>query len=144
MRGGQISDLHRERLLTAEALLAAEKAQVLVVSNTPAAAMAMQNFLRARGVAADQIEIDDAAETTGDTCRREAALNPGDPVLLISQAYHLPRVHLMCRNAGLTGYAVAAARLHEPQISLSVLTIRAQRHIREAGLTWLVFLGLYR
>lgn len=144
VREGRISDLHRERLLTGEALLAGEKARTLVVSNTPDAAAAMHGFLIERGVASDQIEIDDAAETTGDTCRREASLNPGDPVLLVSQAYHLPRLHFMCRAAGVTGYPVAATKLNEPNLSLGVVMLRAQRHVREAGLTWLVLLRLYR
>lgn len=144
VRDGRISDLHRERLLTGEALLAGGKTQTVVVSNTPDAAAAMKGFLLERGVAPDQIEIDDTAETTGDSCRREASLNSSGPVLLVSQSYHLPRVHLMCRWAGLTGYAVAAAKLEEPKLSLSVVMLRAQRHVREAGLTWLVLLGLYR
>lgn len=144
VRDGRISDLHRERLLTGEALLAGGKVRTVVLSNTPDAAAAMHGFLLERGVAPDQIEIDDAAETTGDSCRREASLNSGGPVLLVSQSYHLPRVHLMCRWAGLTGYAVAAAKLDEPKLSLSVLMLRAQRHVREAGLTWLVLMRLYR
>ena len=144
VRDGRISDLHRERLLTGEALLAGGKVRTVVLSNTPDAAAAMQGFLLERGVAPDQIEIDDTAETTGDSCRREASLNSGGAVLLVSQSYHLPRVHLMCRWAGLTGYAVAAAKLDEPKLSLSVLMLRAQRHVREAGLTWLVLLRLYR
>lgn len=144
VRGGRISELHRERLLTGEALLTGSKAQTLVVSNTPDAATAMRTYLIERGVAADQIEIDATAETTGDSCRREASLNPGGSVLLVSQRFHLPRVQLMCRMAGLTGYAVAAARLDEPELSLDVLMVRAQRFVREAGLTWLVLLRLYR
>lgn len=113
VRDGRISDLHRERLLTGEALLAEGKAQILVVSNTPNAAAAMRGFLLERGVAQGQVEIDDTAETTGDSCRREASLRPGGSVLLVSQSYHLPRVHLMCSWAGTTGHAVAAAKLGE-------------------------------
>ena len=144
VRDGQISELHRERLLTGEALLARGKARMLVVSNTPDAAAPLQTYLIARGVSADQIESDDTAETTGDSCSREASLHAGGSVLLVSQGFHLPRVHLMCRMAGLTGYAVAAARLDEPDLSLDVLLVRAQRFMREAGLTWLVLLRLYR
>ena len=144
VRDGQISDLHRERLLTGEALLANGKAQTLVVSNTPDAAAAMRDFLIERGAAPDQIEIDDTAETTGDSCRREAELDWDGPILLVSQAFHLPRVHLMCRMAGLTGYAVAATKLNEPELSPRVVIVRAQRYVREAGLTWLVLLRIYR
>lgn len=144
VREGRISDLHRERLLTGETLLASGKAQTLVVSNTPAAAAAMREFLLARGGAADRIEIDDTAETTGDTCHREASLNPGEPVLLVSQSYHLPRVLLMCRMAGVTGHAVAATKLETSNPTLNVLLVRAERFIREAGLTWLVLLRIYR
>ncbi|HYD74126.1 MAG TPA: YdcF family protein [Candidatus Binatia bacterium] len=144
VRDGQISDLHRERLLTGEALLARGKVQTLVVSNTPDAAAAMRSFLLERGAAPDQIEIDDTAETTGDSCRREISLNADGSVLLVSQSYHLPRVHLMCRMAGLTGYAVAAAKLDNPKLSLSVVILRAQRYVREAGLTWLVLMRIYR
>lgn len=104
----------------------------------------MRTYLIERGVAADRIEIDDTAETTGDSCRREASLYPGGSVLLVSQAFHLPRVQLMCSMAGLNGYAVAAARIDEPELSLDVLMVRTQRFVREAGLTWLVLLGLYR
>jgi vancomycin permeability regulator SanA len=144
VRDGQISDLHRERLLTGEALLASGKAQALVVSNTPDAAATMRDFLIERGAAADQIEIDDTAETTGESCRREAALEADGPVLLVTQAFHLPRVHLMCRLAGLTGYPVAATRLSEPKLSPSVVMLRVHRYVREAGLTWLVLLRIYR
>jgi vancomycin permeability regulator SanA len=144
VRDGQISDLHRERLLTGEALLTSGKAQSLVVSNTPDAAAAMRDFLIERGAAPERIEIDDTAETTGDSCRREAAIETDGPVLLVTQAFHLPRVHLMCQQAGLRGHAVAATKLDEPKLSLSIALLRAQRYVREAGLTWLVLLRIYR
>lgn len=144
VRDGQISDLHRERLLTGETLLASGKAQTLVVSNTPDAAAAMRDFLVERGVPPERIEIDDTAETTGDSCRREAAFETDGTVLLVTQAFHLPRVHLMCRIAGLNGYAIKAIRLEEPTISLAVVMLRTQRYVREAGLTWLVLLRIYR
>lgn len=147
VRDAQISPLHAERLDTGAWLLEAGRAEVIVVSNAARAAAIMEDYLLDRGVSRQRIEIDATALSTPDTCVAEAARAAPRSLLLVSQAYHLPRIALQCRRLGVTGQYVAATR--SPGVGRQegpILTawVRARRHTREALLVWAELLGAYR
>ncbi|HNT29474.1 MAG TPA: YdcF family protein [bacterium] len=146
---GEISLLLRERLEAGIAILDAGKAESIVVSNTEYASVVMAEYLLAAGISKDRIEIDTAADKTPDTCTNEINTH-GDnrSLIFVSQGYHLPRLLYQCRRAGITGIAFPA---ESAQISdrpaypiTTILLTRAGRYTREASLTWLACLGLYR
>lgn len=70
----------------------------------------MADYALARGVPAAAITVDREAFTTGETCRRARAVFAFDQVVLVSQAYHLPRALLLCEAAGLDAVGLAADR----------------------------------
>ncbi|MBE3639165.1 SanA/YdcF family protein [Mangrovicoccus algicola] len=146
VRDGAISPLHAERLETGVALYRAGKAQVIVVSNAQRAATIMKDFLLEQDVPEARIEIDGAAVSTPDTCVSEAARAEPREILLVSQAYHLPRIALQCRRLGVSGQYVAAIRqTGEDGTSLwTKIRVRSLRHTREALLVWAELLGKYR
>jgi len=149
VRDGRISPLQRERLLAAKALLDGGKVKRIVVSNTEFAARVMAAHLRRHGVPAAQIEVDGAATFSADTCRAERARRAGTAkpqfrgaraVIFVSQAYHLPRLALLCRRHEVSGQLFAADSL--PIVDRSTASVwtrvrvRAWRVTREAWLMW--------
>lgn len=147
VRDRTISPLHLERLETGVALWEAGKAQVVVVSNAALAARVMADYLETRGLPPEDIEIDGQATSTPDTCVAEAGRPEARSVLMVSQAYHLPRIALQCRKLGVKGQYVAAIRSEaeaaDPDL-WTLIRVRGGRHLREAALVWAELLGQYR
>ncbi len=147
VRSGAVSPLHAERLDTGVTLWREGKAETLVVSNAARAAEVMAAYLRSQGVPEEVIEIDGQATSTPDTCVAEAARATPREVLLVSQAFHLPRIALQCRRLGVRGQYVAAMRAEAAAADAplwTVVRVRARRHTREALLVWAELLGQYR
>ncbi len=145
---GDISPLLQERLDAGKAILEAGKARSIVVSNTETATNVMANYLLASGIDEDLIEIDIQADKTPDTCSYEKEIYPENRKLIfVSQGFHLPRLLYQCNQLSVQGTAFPAeAVLTIDRSKHSFLTkfrVRTTRYIREAGLTWLVFLNIY-
>ena len=145
---GTISPLMKQRLNAGVAILKANKAKNIVVSNTEFAANIMADYLIASGIDKNLIEIDTQAETTPDTCLYEKKSHPENRQLIfVSQSFHLPRLLYQCRQLSVTGVAFPAELLSttdDPNYSLlTKLQVRSIRYTREAGLSWLVFLKIY-
>lgn len=70
---------------------------------------AMKQWLVANGVPAERIACDYAGRRTLDSCARAARLwGIRDNVILVSQAYHLPRALFLARHWGMDAVAVSA------------------------------------
>lgn len=146
VRSEAVSPLHAERLDTAVALYETGKVPVLVASNATRASEIMRDYLIQAGVPAGAIELDGQAQATPDTCVAEAARDEPRQVVLVSQAYHLPRIALQCRRLGVEGQYVKAVRQdRDPEVgALTLLRVRGIRYTREAVLIWAELTGQYR
>ena len=147
VRSETISPLHAERLDTGVDLFQRGVVPVVVVSNASLAAQVMADYLETQGVPREAIELDGLALATPDTCVAEAARAEPRRVILVSQAYHLPRIALQCRKLGVVGQYVSALREDrsvEEAAPWTKLRVRATRHTREALLIWAELLGQYR
>lgn len=140
-----LNEINRERLLAARELLWTHRVNSIVVSNTPRAANAMQEFLVDRQVPRSRIEVDGLAVKTPDTCRDELVIHPEKRrVVFVSHAYHLPRILFQCQRYGLagTGFAAdASGDIRQDLPALETWWIRTRRLHREAWLTWLALAG---
>lgn len=67
---------------------------------------AMRDYLVARGVPADHVVRDFAGRDTYDSCVRARRIFGAERVLVVSQAYHLPRAVATCRAVGLDAEGV--------------------------------------
>ena len=147
--GSEVSPLLKERLEAGKKMLEIGKVKKVVVSNTKDAADVMAKYLINEGVAEDLIEMDIQAERTPDTCRYELNEHPEKrEVIFISQGFHLPRLLFQCKKVGIEGIAFPAETLRAISPSkYSIFTkiyTRAFRYNREAGLTWLAVLHIYK
>lgn len=145
---GDISPLLKERLDAGKAILETGKAKTIVVSNSEAAANVMANYLFTQGVDKNLVEIDIQADKTPDTCAYEKENYPENRRLIfVSQGFHLPRLLYQCSQLSVQGIAFPAEALATIDRSeytfLTKFRVRTTRYVREAGLTWLVFLNIY-
>lgn len=69
---------------------------------------AMKNFLLAREVPASDIFMDHAGFSTYESVYRAGAIFQVEKVIVVSQAYHLPRAIFTARQLGLEAYGVAS------------------------------------
>ncbi|MBY4894641.1 YdcF family protein [Rhodobacteraceae bacterium N5(2021)] len=68
----------------------------------PSEAAAMAAILRQAGVPQDAIRLEDTSTNTGENIRNAAAmLGDARDVLIVSDAFHLPRARLIARREGL-------------------------------------------
>lgn len=147
VRSGDVSPLHSERLDTGVMLWRDGVVETLVASNAARAAGIMKTYLEEQGVPATAIEVDGLALATPDTCVAEAARDEARQVIMVSQAFHLPRIALQCRRLGVTGQYIEATRANPTAEAPSIWTIirvRGLRYTREATLIWAELLGQYR
>jgi SanA protein len=69
---------------------------------------AMKNFLLIREVPTDDIFMDHAGFSTYESVYRACAIFKIEKVIIVSQAYHLPRAIFTARQLGLEAYGVAS------------------------------------
>jgi vancomycin permeability regulator SanA len=143
------SPILQERLGAGEIIWKEGKTEILVASNAPRAAQVMFQELETAGIPEKQIELDPQALSTPDTCRAEIKkFSSRREVVFVSQRYHLPRIIYHCQKLGLKGVGLAADELEVIDRShyswWTKFTTRTRRYSREALLTWLVVLDLYR
>lgn len=67
---------------------------------------AMRRYLRAAGIPADRIVADYAGRDTYDSCARARRIFGVDRLVVVSQAYHLPRALATCRALGIDAIGV--------------------------------------
>jgi len=149
VRDSTVSPLLKERLDAGIAIYVKGKAYQIVVSNRKKASIVMQQYLLQNGIPPSAIVLDTAAEKTPDTCRYEKKIYPTQRKLIfVSQGYHLARIRYQCEKLEVTAITFPAENIREQRASLfssfSVFTIRTKRYFREAGLTWLAFLRIYK
>lgn len=112
---GRPSQLLRERLETALVLYQAGKVRKILVSGNNQLkhnreSEIMRLWLVRHGVAQDDVQCDHAGFRTLDTCARMARVwnLQNEPVLFVSQRFHLPRTLYLARAWGLQPIGVSA------------------------------------
>jgi SanA protein len=130
-RSGQPTAILRDRVETGAQLYFAGKAQKLLMSgdnrtlnyNEPEA---MRQYAMQLGVPSEAIVLDYAGRRTYDTCYRAKAIFGLDSVLLVTQAFHLPRALFLCNAFGLKASGVEANNHHYWPPLLLIWNIREQ------------------
>jgi len=90
--------------------------------------------LIAAGVPSYEIALDGGSARTIDSIDYVAVHHPDDPIVFVSQAFHLPRVLYLARDRGLHAWALCAeGRLHGPRPRLREIFARF-RAIADLGL----------
>lgn len=154
VRNSQVSPLLKERLEAGKEIYRFNRKQFestpkIVVSNEGVATGTMTEYLHKENIPLKFIEIDTQAEKTPDTCRYEKQQHPNNrKVIFVSQSFHLPRLIYQCKKLNVDGIAFPAENVrtnNQSEYSLFTKTIvRTQRYFREAGLTWLAVLNIYK
>ena len=112
---GRLSTVLADRVMTAVALYKAGKVQKLLFSgdnrflnyNEPGA---MGAFARRQGLPESALAYDYAGRRTYDSCWRARHIFGQERILVVSQAFHLPRAVYLCRQLGLDAVGVVADR----------------------------------
>lgn len=110
---GRLSGMLRDRVETAVALYQAGKVQKLLMSgdnssleyNEPDAMMA---YAIGMGVPAEDIQPDYAGRRTYDSCYRAKAIFQVESLVIVTQAFHLPRALFLCNQLGIPAVGVPA------------------------------------
>ncbi len=113
-RTGEPTAILKDRVETGAQLYFAGKVQKLLMSgdnrtlnyNEPEA---MRQYAMSLGVPSAAIVLDYAGRRTYDTCYRARAIFGLDSVLLVTQAFHLPRALFLCNALGIKAAGVQAA-----------------------------------
>ncbi len=103
----------KERLDMAAALYAAGKVKKLILSgdnrtvdyNEP---QAMKVYLVSIGVPENDLILDHAGRRTYDSCYRARYIFNLDSVIIVTQAFHLPRALYLCNTLGIDAIGIAA------------------------------------
>lgn len=145
---GQVSPLLKERLEAGITLMEKGKGKRIVVSDMGSASGVMASYLYRMGIDPDIVEIDTEADNTPDTCRFEKKHHGNRKIIFVSQGFHLPRILYQCGKTGTTGTAFPAGNVRADGIEkdsvFTVIKVRLWRYTREAALTWMAFLGIYK
>ncbi|MCK4635894.1 MAG: YdcF family protein [Candidatus Moranbacteria bacterium] len=154
VRENKISPLLKQRLEAGEKIYHSSRERFqtvphIVVSNTESTTKVMAEYYHNKNIPSDSIELDVQAEKTPDTCRYEKQQYPnGRKVIFVSQGFHLPRLLYQCKKLGVEGIAFPAEKLDNTNKSdyslFTKITVRTERYFREAGLTWLAVLNIYK
>ncbi|NLP31533.1 DUF218 domain [Oligella ureolytica] len=117
-----VRDLTHRRLDTAEALYAAGKAPLIIVSGganegTVSEARGMESSLLSLGVPAEAIVREDSSQTTRENAlytKRKMEEQGVDSVLVVTSALHMPRAMGVFKSLGIKAYAAQ----NPPQIQM--------------------------
>jgi SanA protein len=112
---GRLSTALADRMETAITLYQTGKVNKLLLSgdnqtedyNEPAA---MAEYARARGVPREDLVLDFAGRRTYDSCFRADAIFGVERVVVVTQAFHLPRSLYTCDQLGLVAVGIVADR----------------------------------
>lgn len=113
VRNGRLSTVLRDRMETAIHLYEAGLVEKIIVSGDRRSDLydepgTMKAYAIRRGVAASDLLVDIAGRRTYDTCYRARHVFGVDSVVLVTQAFHLPRALFTCERLGLSSVGVAA------------------------------------
>lgn len=141
-RDGRPSPVLRDRISTAADLYFTGKVQKLLMSgdnrfleyNEPGA---MQAYAVELGVPESAIILDFAGRRTYDTCYRALHIFGVKDALVVTQAYHLPRVLATCQGLGVNAIGVPADQREYHPRSM------ARWRIREIPATLVAFWDVY-
>lgn len=145
---GELSPIAKQRIEVALELYRQQKIKKLFISGTNSSNKEVEvlaAYAARNGVPKENILVDNNGIDTNDTCKHFVALD-AEEAYLVTQKFHLPRALYMCQRAGIKGGGIAANKLFlisSDDNLLSVYAIRAERFLRESGLTWLYLLGVY-
>lgn len=113
-RDGRPTRVLADRVAAAADLFHQGKTERLLMSGTRRVDYdepgSMRDLAIELGVPGQVIDVDPDGLRTFDTCRHLQQAMPGVPVLLVSQAYHLPRALATCRGLGVQATGVAASQ----------------------------------
>jgi SanA protein len=130
-RDGEPTVILRDRVETAAQLYFAGKVRKLLMSgdnrtiyhNEPGA---MRDYAISLGVPPSAIVLDYAGRRTYDTCYRARAIFGLSSVLVVTQAFHLPRALFLCDALGLKASGVEANNHHYWPPLLMIWNMREQ------------------
>ena len=113
--GRGLSSVLNDRMVTAIELYKTGKARRLLLSgdnriveyNEPGA---MADFARSQGVSEAAIQPDYAGRRTYDSCYRARHIFGQQRLIVVTQAFHLPRALYLCHAQGIDAVGVAADR----------------------------------
>ncbi len=139
LRDGRPTAVLYDRVATAVALYKSGKVGKLLMSgdnrfveyNEPAA---MRQTALELGVPAEDIVLDYAGRRTYDSCYRARAIFGLSDVILVTQAFHLPRALFLCESLGLNAVGVAADLRDYRRSSQAVWA--ARELVATAGAVW--------
>ncbi len=111
---GKLSDALTDRVLTGIELYKAGKAKKLLMSGDNSTknydeVTAMKNFAVEKGVPEGDVVLDYAGFDTYDSCYRAREIfDLHSGIILVSQAFHLPRALYICNSLGVQSVGVSA------------------------------------
>jgi SanA protein len=138
---GRPTTVLADRVRTAADLYRAGKVPLLVMSGTVRESYdepgSMRRLALSLGVPEEAIALDPSGDRTFETCLSARRRFASAPLLLVSQAYHLPRALATCAGLGLDTNGVAA--------DLRVYRASATNFwmLREIPATWVALLDTY-
>ena len=111
--GYKLSPLFEDRVKAAIALYRAGKAEKILVSGDNSTVYynevnPVRNYLLAEGIPEDNIFLDHAGFDTYSSMYRAKEIFEAGSVIVVSQAFHLPRAVFIARALGLEAYGFAA------------------------------------
>jgi SanA protein len=111
--GGRLSQVLRDRVDTAISLYQQGAVKRILFSgdglaNRGSEPQAMMAYALARGVAAEDVMLDDGGRRTYDSCYRASHEFGVTSAVLVTQAFHLPRALFICSRLGVSAVGVAA------------------------------------
>ena len=114
-REGGLSDVLKDRMLTALKLYEKGKVKKFLLSGDHGReeydeVNAMNDFLLEKGVSAKDIFLDHAGFDTYDSIYRAKEIFEIDSMVIVTQAFHLPRALYVARALGIEAYGFAADR----------------------------------
>jgi SanA protein len=93
----------------------------------------MYIYALSKGIPPDDVVRDYAGRRTYDTCYRAKAIFQVSDVILVTQAYHLPRALYLCNHLGLNAQGVTSDNSYYTY-SYAVWTVR--EWVARAGALW--------
>jgi len=108
-----LSDILKDRALTAAALWESEKVEKILVSGDNSSqyyneVVPVKNFLMKKGIPEEVIYLDYAGFDTYDTAYRAKNIFLVQDALIVTQEFHLPRAIYLCKKVGIKCSGVIA------------------------------------
>lgn len=126
LRSGAPSDILADRLLTAQELYEAGKADVVLLSGSQEddynETARMKEFLVSRGISEEGLLIDENGLDTFATMKHAKEMFGIDEAIIVSQSYHLPRAIYLAGQFGIDAVGVSSDR--QPYVKIKWFTFR--------------------